>query len=132
MFCNYAYPLVPGIISLDNFYIKQHEDGEISREIVRSTGHDFKEWINKENLPLFSRWGYIGYPDVGIHSIKYTKRDIPDKNPFLTLDAMNHPILAWAELESYFITGDKNAAEDGIFTTLSLLSISEKIYSTGK
>ncbi len=29
MFCNYGHPLVPGIASLDNFYAKQYEDGEI-------------------------------------------------------------------------------------------------------
>jgi len=40
MFCNYAHPLVPGLASLDNFYAKQHADGEICREINRSTGQD--------------------------------------------------------------------------------------------
>ena len=34
MFCNYAPSLIPGIGSLDNLYAKQHEDGEICREIV--------------------------------------------------------------------------------------------------
>jgi hypothetical protein len=29
MFCKYAHPLVPGVGSLDNFYARQHEDGEI-------------------------------------------------------------------------------------------------------
>ena len=58
MFCNYAYPLVPGISTLDNFYAKQHEDGEISREIVRATGVDFGPWINREQKSLFSRWGW--------------------------------------------------------------------------
>ena len=38
MFCNYAHPLVPGIGSLDNFYRMQYPDGEIAREIDRSTG----------------------------------------------------------------------------------------------
>ncbi len=38
MFCNYAHPYVPGICSLDNFYAKQHADGEICREINRTTG----------------------------------------------------------------------------------------------
>ncbi len=38
MFCNYAHPLVPGISTLDNFYAKQQEDGEICREIGRATG----------------------------------------------------------------------------------------------
>ena len=37
MFCNYGHPLVPGIGSLDNFYARQHEDGEICREIDRAT-----------------------------------------------------------------------------------------------
>lgn len=48
MFCNYAHPYVPGICSLDNFYAKQHEDGEISREINRATGKDFHQWANSE------------------------------------------------------------------------------------
>ena len=37
MFLNTAYPLVPGISSLDNFYVKQHATGEICREINRTT-----------------------------------------------------------------------------------------------
>lgn len=41
MFCDAAFPLVPGISSLDNFYARQHEDGEICREIRRDTGIDF-------------------------------------------------------------------------------------------
>ena len=41
MFCDYAYPLVPGVPSLDNFYARQHEDGEICREISRETGEDY-------------------------------------------------------------------------------------------
>jgi len=105
MFCNYAYPLVPGISTLDNFYAKQHETGEICREIVRSNGKDYAPWVNIENKPLFSRFGneYGGKPG----SILYTGREIPKPNPVLTLDALNHPILAWAELESYKVTGNK-------------------------
>ena len=48
MFCNYGHPLVPGIGSLDNFYAKQYEDGEICREIDRATGQDFAPWRNVE------------------------------------------------------------------------------------
>jgi glycogen debranching enzyme len=33
---------------------------------------------------------------------------VPSPNPALTLDALNHPILAWAELESYKWTADKD------------------------
>jgi hypothetical protein len=108
MFCNYAHPYVPGIGSLDNFYIKQHEDGEICREINRTTGVDFEPWVNRDNEPLFSRWGYTldtGYKRV---NVVYAGRPVPTPNPKLTLDALNHPIFAWAELESFRLTGDKD------------------------
>ena len=107
MFCDVAHPLVPGISTLDNFYALQHEDGEISREIRRDTGEDFVEWQNREEAPLFSRWGY------GIHHgrkptpIRYVGREAPVVNPRLTLDGLNHPLLAWSELEHYRWTGDK-------------------------
>ncbi len=39
--------------------------------------------------------------------VEYVGRVVPKPNPILTLDALDHPILAWAELESYRITGDK-------------------------
>jgi len=48
MFCNYGHAYVPGICSLDNFYCKQFEDGEICREIDRTTGKEYREWINRE------------------------------------------------------------------------------------
>ncbi len=108
MFCNYAHPHVPGIGSLDNFYVKQHEDGEICREINRTTGVDFAPWVNKDNEPMFSRWGYTlmetGQKRV---SVVYEGRPAPTPNPKLTIDALNHPIFAWAELESFRLTGDK-------------------------
>jgi hypothetical protein len=107
MFCNYAHPLVPGISTLDNFYAKQHEDGEICREIVRNTGVDFSQWVNHEDRPLFSRWGKEqSTPNVPF-DVVYRGRPAPKRNPNLTLDALNHPILAWAELESYHLTGDQ-------------------------
>lgn len=104
MFCNYGHPLVPGIGSLDNFYIKQHADGEICREINRKTGRDYTEWVNHEGKPLFSRWGWTGQRNA---PVIYQERPAPDPVPTLTLDALNHPILAWAELESYRVTGDR-------------------------
>lgn len=106
MFCNLAHPLVPGISSLDNFYIKQHESGEICREIQRQSGLDFIYWANKEDTSLFSRWSW-SFPDkVEPAPVIYKDRPLPCPNPRLTLDALNHPILAWAELESYHVTGD--------------------------
>lgn len=99
MFCNYGHPLVPGIGSLDNFYAKQYDNGEICREINRTTGRDFTQWVNRDGKDLFSRWGKF--------SVTYVDREIPKPPPHLTLDALNHPILAWAELESLRVTGDR-------------------------
>jgi len=119
MFCNYAHPLVPGISTLDNFYAKQYPDGEISREITRATGAIFKPWVNAEDKPLFSRWGWWGWPDPfdsleinrNIPAV-YKGREVPTPNPDLTLDTLNHPILAWAELEHYRITGDRERLQE--------------------
>jgi len=105
MFCNYAHPHVPGIQSMDNFYTKQHPDGEICREINRVTGKDSEDWVNLENKSLFSRYGLL-YKGGVTWDIEYRDRDIPETNPVLTLDALNHPIAPWVELESYKMTGD--------------------------
>lgn len=106
MFLNTAHPLVPGISSLDNFYVKQHPTGEICREINRASGVDFKLWRNTENLPLFSRWGFVEDTTRPCTPVRYLGREVPTPNPVLTLDALNHPIAAWAELESYRWTAD--------------------------
>ena len=101
MFCNYGHPYVPGIGSLDNFYCKQFEDGEICREIDRATGKDYDEWVNREGGGLLSRV-------QGLSTRSPTSgREAPQPPPHLTLDALNHPIFAWAELESFRITGDR-------------------------
>jgi len=100
MFCNYGHPLTPGIGSLDNFYAKQYDNGEICREINRTTGRDFGQWVNQDGKNLFSRWGKF--------SVTYVGREIPKPPPHLTLDALNHPIFAWAELESLRVTGDRD------------------------
>ncbi len=104
MFCNVAHPLAPGIASLDNFYAKQHADGEICREICRATGTDCAFWVNKEHKPLFSRWGWGQSANA---PVIYQGRMAPATPPQVTLDGLNHPILAWAEWESYRVTGDK-------------------------
>lgn len=102
MFCNYAFPLVPGVSSLDNFYAKQHADGEICRELVTETGKDY--WISKPGKTLYSKGGY---GDGGPVDVTYQNRKTPIPPPLLTLDGMNHPIFAWAEWESYLLTGNK-------------------------
>ncbi|GLX66689.1 MGH1-like glycoside hydrolase domain-containing protein [Paenibacillus glycanilyticus] len=114
MFCNLANPYIPGIRSLDNFYCKQFDDGEIPREMVRDTGEDFMPWVNLERLPLHSYF----HNHYGHRRLMQTERPAfeemykPDLGrtvevaPYLTLDNLNHPILAWAEWVSYKHTGD--------------------------
>ncbi len=107
MFCRYAQPLVPAIASLDNFYVKQHQDGEICREMTRQSGIDYPAWVNTEGKPLFSRWGWGNVRErKEARAVLYKGRDVPQPPPKLTLDGLNHPILAWAELESFRVTGD--------------------------
>jgi hypothetical protein len=111
MFCNVAHPLVPGIGSLDNFYARQHQDGEISREIVRATGADYRAWINREGRPLFTRNGWVPPEGPGA-PVLYRGRNPPEPPPRLTLEAMDNPLPAWAELESYRFTGDRSRIAD--------------------
>jgi hypothetical protein len=108
-FTGYGDPWVPAIVSLDNFYAKQHPTGEICREIYRLDGSDMF-WINRYNEPLYSRLGY----DVDFAEGRYEKtpvtyvgREVPVPNPLVTLDGLNHPILAWAEWENFRLTGNK-------------------------
>ncbi|MCX6561284.1 MAG: C45 family autoproteolytic acyltransferase/hydrolase [Candidatus Aminicenantes bacterium] len=96
-FTNTAHPLVPGIASLDNFYARQHEDGEICREIDRSTGRDFKVWINP-GQPLYSAWGFnIDNPPPPV-TVQYIGRQAPLIPSKVTLDGLDHPLFAWAEI----------------------------------
>jgi hypothetical protein len=124
MFLNIAHPLVPGISSLDNFYAKQYVTGEICREINRTTGVDLEFWTNNENTSLFSRWGFDEYFNQYKAAIIYKGREIPTPNPVLSLDALNHPILAWAEMESFKWTGDKTRLE---FVRLPLVKYYEAL-----
>jgi hypothetical protein len=115
LFMNYGGSLVPGISTLDNFYARQHRDGEICREIVRKTGACLAWWVNRDCKPLASKWGWLSTLQE-MHQarvrddsspVRYRGRAAPTPNPVFMLDALNHPILAWAELESYQVTGDK-------------------------
>jgi hypothetical protein len=124
MFLNTAHPLVPGISSLDNFYSKQYSTGEICREINESSGTDFEPWRNIENSPLFSRWGFDEYFNQYRADVVYKGKETPTPNPKLTLDALNHPIAAWAEMESYKWTGDKIRLE---FVRLPLVKYYEAL-----
>jgi Mannosylglycerate hydrolase MGH1-like glycoside hydrolase domain len=161
MFCNEASALIPCISTLDNFYARQHADGEICREIERNTGKCWYPWINRECKSLASRFGWSGqrftkqestlplvlqnranpvrnpmFEQVGTldnpflgwleletergrsddgqiredlpdsSEVTYIHKLAPQPNPIFTLEALDNPILAWAELESYRTTGD--------------------------
>lgn len=114
MFCNLFHKFIPGISSLDNFYCKQFEDGEIPREMIRETGKDYYKWVNVYDKPLYSYFhNDYGYRKIkNINDISYENMYKPDlgrtvsKNPYLTLDNLNHPIMAWSEYISFLHTGD--------------------------
>jgi hypothetical protein len=114
MFCNLLHPYVPGIRSLDNFYCKQRDDGEIAREIVRDSGEDFPFWVNDRKYPLHSFFHNVyGFRSLmSMKNVPYDKLYFPQLNrkpkniPYYTLDNLNHPIMIWAEWESYLHTGD--------------------------
>lgn len=82
MFARYAHPVFPAIQSLDNFYALQYESGFIGRE--------FRE---KD-----SRIIHFDF-DGGLFSPKGWK------------NAINPPLFAWAEVESFKLTGDKSRFE---------------------
>ncbi len=110
MFARYGSPYIPAISALDNFYAKQHADGEICREIVRETGKDYRPWVNTEDEPLFSRFGIYYLSGIKM-PVVYTGRQTPEPPPLLTIEGLNHPIPAWAELESYQLTADTGRLE---------------------
>ncbi|WP_052487269.1 MGH1-like glycoside hydrolase domain-containing protein [Gordoniibacillus kamchatkensis] len=119
MFCNLAHPYIPGIRSLDNFYCKQLDDGEISRQYARETGKDLYKWVNADRKPLHSFF-HNHYKHRGlaqINDLDYEAMLKPDLGrvvehpPYMRLDALNHPIAAWAELESFKHTGDRDRLE---------------------
>lgn len=122
LFCNLLHPFVPGIRSLDNFYSKQFEDGEIPREIVRDTGEDYLPWVNTLKKPLYSYFhNHYGHRRLKGHEpISYETMYKPDLGrqmrsiPYLTLDNLNHPIMAFAEWESYLQTGDQKRLQQVI------------------
>ncbi|GAI03566.1 unnamed protein product [marine sediment metagenome] len=56
IFGRYIHHIFPAIESLDNFYVKQHETGEICREISRYTGKDY--WVNTKGDPNQEKYLY--------------------------------------------------------------------------
>ncbi len=110
MFCNYSGGLTPGIAGLDNFYVKQHATGEICCEIIRETGVD--RWdARPRGRSLYTIYGWS--PPVEFKwarpkgwEVEYIGREKPLPSPELSMEAITHPILAWAEWESFRLSAD--------------------------
>jgi hypothetical protein len=104
MFYNVAHPLTPGIGSLDNFYARQHDDGEICREIIARDGKD--EWVAEDTKNLIARWGFDPH-HKHLRIIPYIGRAAPQPAAEVSLDGLDNPLPAWAEMESFHVTGDR-------------------------
>jgi glycogen debranching enzyme len=74
MFARYAHREFPSIHSLDNFYVRQHPDGFICREIREADGEDlyWQGIQNAVNPPLFS-WAEVEYSRVTGETSRFGK-----------------------------------------------------------
>ncbi len=79
MFARYAHYEFPAIQSLDNFYCRQRTNGYICREYTEATGKEVKFGANG------------GFDD-----------------PRGWANSINPPLFAWAECETFKVTGDKS------------------------
>jgi hypothetical protein len=80
MFARYANGELPSVVSLENFYRKQDNDGWICREIRETDGTNF--WPKSGNVSGQPSW---------------------------TSDcSINPPLFSWAEWENYQVTGDSS------------------------
>lgn len=107
MFGRYIHHIFPAIESFDNLYVKQHETGEICREINQYTGKDI--WINTNGDPMEVTYAVTGFKDGKYKrgTYKWIRPSIDHSPPsFCRMDALNHPILIWAEYMSLMQTGD--------------------------
>jgi hypothetical protein len=102
LYARYGKRSFEAAASFDNFYARQHETGEICREIRCSTGEDFWKKVPadpvKVHLTLADREkGYLWTrPSVGTHPPGHVE-----------LDGLNDPCaLLWGELACYAVTAD--------------------------
>ncbi len=108
LFGRYGQRLFDAVQSLDNFYVKQHETGEICREIDVNTGAD--KWPNRDGDPMriniVEPWGQPADEEPPHY---FWTRPTVDTHPTsrCSLEGLNDPsCMAWAEMESYAQTGD--------------------------
>ncbi len=106
----YAHRAFSPLESLDNFYVKQHETGEICREIDAGTGGDV--WVNQGGDPMRVIVGDIwekGPADfVNTQHYWWTRPTVGTHPPSrCSIDALNDPsCMALVEWDYYIFTGD--------------------------
>ena len=90
-------------------------DGEICREFSGTTGRSLPWWVNLDGGPLYSffhrDYGFRALgrraPSIDLDDVyRPDLRRTPSSRPLLTLDALNNPVLALAEVLSFRQTGD--------------------------
>jgi hypothetical protein len=109
LFARFGWRLFPFIETLDNFYARQHDTGEICREIDRRTGVDC--WPNDEGDPMTVRlegpWERHGGDWSKVDAYKWHRPSINRAPPArCRVDAYTDHKFHWAEWETYLITGD--------------------------
>lgn len=101
LFARYGFRAFPAVESFDNFYARQHETGEICREI-RLTGEDY--WSNKGGSPL-----RISQTQDGKDWYEWTPPYANGEVPRVAVEGLNDPsAMLWGEWSNYEITGDRD------------------------
>lgn len=109
MFGRFGCRAFPAIETLDNFYARQHDTGEICREIRHRTGEDV--WPNDEGDPMTVRlegpWEHHGGDWSKVRSYRWTRPSLGRVPPArCRVDAFTDHKFHWAEWLHYQSTGD--------------------------
>lgn len=100
LFARYGFRAFSAAESFDNFYARQHETGEICREI-RLDGEDY--WPNKSGSRL-----RISQTQDGKDWYEWTPPYASGEAPRVAVEGLNDPsAMLWGEWASYEITGDR-------------------------
>lgn len=109
MYGRFGWRAFPAIETLDNFYARQHDTGEICREIRHWTGEDV--WPNDEGDPMTVRlegpWEKYGGDWSKVKSYAWKRPTLGLAPPArCRVDAFTDHKFHWAEWLNYRITGD--------------------------
>ena len=108
MFGHFGHRAFPAIETLDNFYARQHDTGEICREIHCRTGADV--WPNDEGDPMTVRlegpWERYGGDWSRVRSYRWTRPTLATHPPArCRLEGYTDHKFHWAEWLNYKLTG---------------------------